>query len=418
LKENGLLEDIYLTPRGIERARRSWLRPWISPYFDSLVDRKYRKSTLAVYANRLLSFGEFLEQRGACDIVDVRRWVEPFLQQRGLPAHRTRNWRSTLDRFVRDLVRQQAIPAPASPPPVCPHIELVEDYACFLREQRGAGREGLSLVRRHCSALLIHLAAQGISDLSTLTPPVIHGFITDQGQRYARKTLTHICSSVRGFLTYLYRRRVVPRDLGPVVVAPRLFRHEQCPRFLTRPEVEAVLATIDRQEARGRRDYAMVLLLATYGLRGIEVVRLRLDDIDWRGQKLHIRKRKAGNHSIYPLTGPVGDALLSYLRHGRPDSTHREVFLTFRAPFLPLAPNGALYKAACKSMTLAGVRVERPGTHTFRYSCAQRLVEHGLPLKSVADYLGHQDVNTTYRYTMIAIDQLRDVASGDGEDLL
>ena len=257
LKENGLLEDIYLTPRGIERARRSWLRPWISPYFDSLVDRKYRKSTLAVYANRLLSFGEFLEQRGACDIVDVRRWVEPFLQQRGLPAHRTRNWRSTLDRFVRDLVRQQAIPAPASLPPVCPHIELVEDYACFLREQRGAGREGLSLVRRNCSALLIHLAAQGISDLSTLTPPVIHGFITDQGQRYARKTLTHICSSVRGFLTYLYRRRVVPRDLGPVVVAPRLFRHEQCPRFLTRPEVEAVLATIDRQEARGRRDYAM-----------------------------------------------------------------------------------------------------------------------------------------------------------------
>ena len=370
-----------------------------------------------LYANRLLTFGEYVQQRDACDVAELPRWVEPFLQQLGLPPRRIRNWHSTLNRFLRDLVRQRAILAPTPPPP-CPHLHLVEDYALFLREQRGAGRDGLAFVRRSCSALLIHLTARGLADLASLTPQDIHGFITDQGRRYARKTMQNICSSVRGFLTHLYRRGVVPRDLGPVVVSPRLFRHEQCPRFLTAPEVEAVLASIDRQEAQGRRDYAMMLLLATYGLRGIEVVRLRLDDIDWRGQRLHIRQRKAGNSSTYPLTNPVGNAVLSYLQHGRPPSTHRQVFLTFRAPFLPLAPKGALPRVVRKSLALAGVRVERPGTHTFRYSCAQRLVEQGLPLKSVADYLGHQDFNSTYRYTMIAIDQLRDVASGDGEDLL
>jgi site-specific recombinase XerD len=114
----------------------------------------------------------------------------------------------------------------------------------------------------------------------------------------------------------------------------------------------------------------------------------------------------------------VGDALLSYLQHDRPDTTHREVFLSFRAPFLPLGPRGALAGVVCKHLVLAGVRVERPGTHTFRYSCAQRLVEQGMPLKTVADYLGHQDTSSTYRYTMIALEQLRTVATGDGEDLL
>jgi len=413
-----VFEDIYLTPRGIERGQRSWLKDWIIAYFRWLTEQKYHRRTLALYANRLLSFAEFLQQRGVCDIAVLPRWVEPFLQQRRLPAHRTHNWRSTLNGFVRDLVRQRAIPAPAPPTLACPHLELVEDYACFLCEQRGAGQAGLAFVRRSCSDLLLYLAAQEVSDLATLAPSVIHGFITRQGQRYARKTMTNICSSIRGFLTHLYRRGVITRDFGLIVVSPRLFRHEQCPRFLTRPEVEAMLAAIDRQQARGRRDYAMVLLLATYGLRGIEVIHVRLDDIDWRGQKLHIRRRKAGNNSTYPLTGPVGDALLSYLQHGRPDSTHREVFLSFRAPFLPLGPKGALASVVRKHLALAGVRVERPGTHTFRYSCAQRLVEQGMPLKTVADYLGHLDVNTTYRYTMIAMDQLRDVASGEGEDLL
>lgn len=292
-----MFDNIYLTSRGIERGQRSWLKDWISVYFCWLTDLKYHSRTRALYANRLLTFGEFLQQHGVCDLAALPCWVEPFLQQRGLSAHRTRNWRSTLNRFVHDRVRQRAIPAPVPPPPTCPHFELVEDYTRFLREQRGVGQAGLSFVRRRCSALLLHRAAQRVSDLAIRAPSVIHGFITCQGQRYARKTMTNICSSVRGFLTHLYRRGVVTRDLGLVVVSPRLFRHEQCPRFLTRLEVEAVLATFNRQEARGRRDYAMVLLLATYGLRGIEVIRLRLDDIDWRGQRLYIRQRKAGNHT-------------------------------------------------------------------------------------------------------------------------
>src|SRR5208282_3594090 len=188
-------------------------------------------------------------------------------------------------------------------------------------------------VRRCGEALLLDLGLQGVDDLKTLGSKHIHAFIVQEGQRYSRVTLSDRCSMLRGFLSHLYRRGITSTDLSLAVVSPRIYQHEQCPRFLTRAEVEAVLAAVDRQTPQGRRDYPMLLLLAVYGLRGIEVIRLRLDDIDWRKQVLSVRARKAGNHTAYPLAVSVGEAIVSYLQNGRPQSTHREVFLSTVAPF-------------------------------------------------------------------------------------
>jgi site-specific recombinase XerD len=413
-----MLEDLYLTPRGAERARRSWLREPISHYFEGLIAQKFKRSSLTSYANRLLSFGEFLERQGVQEITHLPRWIDAFLQSRSFPAARAANWRSSLNRFVRYLIQENVIPALAPASPTYPHAELVEAYGQFLLEHRGVCHDGLRYILRACRALMSYLATEGVSALDALQPEAIYGFITAQGQNCTRNTLRSTCSALRGFLRYLHRHGVVPRDLAPIVVSPKVYRHEQCPRFLTRTEVEAVLAAINRNTPEGRRDYAMVLLLATYGLRGIEVVRLRLGDLDWRNQAIHIRRRKAGNNTAYPLAVTVSEAIVVYLQGGRPESPHREVFLALAAPFPPLASSSALGVVVRKYLARAGVQVARPGTHTFRYSCAQRLLEHGTPLKSIGDYLGHGDPSSTQRYTKIAIDQLREVATGDGEDLL
>jgi integrase len=153
-------------------------------------------------------------------------------------------------------------------------------------------------------------------------------------------------------------------------------------------------------------------------MRGIEVRRLRLDDIDWRQQQLHIRRRKAGNSTTYPLEPAVGEAIVDYLRNERPISPFREVFLSRMPPFAPLLTTAALSRTVRMYLAAAGIRVERPGTHTFRYSCAQRLLEQKMPLKVIGDFLGHQDPDSTQRYLKIALEQLRDIALGDGEDLL
>ena len=151
---------------------------------------------------------------------------------------------------------------------------------------------------------------------------------------------------------------------------------------------------------------------------GGEAIQLRLDDIDWRNQKLHIRRRKAGNATVYPLAVSVGEAILAYLKDGRPTSRHREVFLSNVPPYGPLGWTATPGRAIRLAIAKAGIRVHRPGTHTLRYSCAQKLFDQGMPLKAIGDYLGHQDPSSTQRYTKIAMEQLRTVAVGDGEDLL
>jgi site-specific recombinase XerD len=412
-----VLEGLFASPGALARARRSWLRDVIDDFLDHLNAQRYKRSTLHHYYYRLLAFGEFTAARGVRRVAALPQWIDPFVAQ--IPAHepRRRVVRLGLLRFIRFLREKGVIPDSPVPPPA-PYNQLIDDYLLYLRERRGLCPETLELVRAPCLALMGFVATEGIGDLRSIPPEVVTRFLTREGGHYSRVTLQGRCSRLCGFLSYLYRREVISVDLSAAVVAPRVFQDEPCPRFLTRAEIDAVLAVIDRGTPVGRRDYAMISLLAAYGLRGIEVVRLRLDEIDWRRQILSIRGRKAGNSTTYPLSASVGDAIVAYLRDGRPESPHRCVFLTAVPPFTPLASTDALIRRVKRYLAKAGLRVARPGTHAFRYSCAQRLFEQGLPMKTIGDYLGHRDTTVTQRYTKIALEQLRDVAVGAGEDLL
>lgn len=156
-----------------------------------------------------------------------------------------------------------------------------------------------------------------------------------------------------------------------------------------------------------------MLLLATYGLRGIEVSQLRLSDIEWNCDKINIRNRKAGNRSVYPLVSLVGNAILAYLKI-RPNCCHRQLFVTVRAPYKPMCTT-TLIGVIKKYLRLVGLDRKGAGTHIFRYSCAQRLFEVDSPLKLIGDYLGHRDLYTTRRYIKIDISHLREVTLKIGE---
>jgi site-specific recombinase XerD len=413
-----MLDELFSSPRARARSSRSWLRGPIEDFLKHLAAQRYNRSTLRVCSYSLLAFGEFTAAQGIRQTAALPQWVDPFVAQIHAQDCRRRKVRLALLRFLGYLRQTNVIPGLQTPPPPDPHTQLIDDYLGCLREQRGLCPDTLALIRQPCLALLVFADAEGIANLRSLSPDIIHRFLTAQGNQYSRRTLQSRCSALRGFLSYLHRRGVVSVDWAAAVVAPRVYKHEQCPRFLTRAEIDAVLAVIDRQTSLGRRDYAMVLLLAVYGLRGIEVIHLRLDDIDWRRQLLHIRGRKAGNDTTYPLSVSAGEAIVAYLQDGRPASPHREVFLTIVAPFTPLVSSDGLANQVKKYLAKAEFRVERPGTHSFRYSCAQRLFDRGMTLKAIGDYLGHRDTNVTQRYTKIALEQLREVAMGDGEDLL
>ena len=391
---------------------------WVARYLAQLRAQGYKHTTLHTYGQSLVRFGDYVVRRGVEEVSQLSECIAPFLAHIGSSGHGPKVWRSMLRRFLLYLQREGIAPIPSMPHADLPNEGFVSQYVRYQRECRGVCLEYSKNVRRCCMAFLAHLHSHGATDLAGITPSVIHGFIVADGHGYSRKTMSGRCYILRGFLTYLYRRGVTARDLAPLVIVPPVFRQEQCPRFLTRVEVQRVLATANRRTRQGRRDYAMLCLMSTYGLRGIEVIRLLLDDIDWRGEKLHIRRRKAGNSTVYPLTPATGNAVLAYLRDGRPKADHRHVFLSLKAPFRPLVYTYALGYLVRRYMAQAGVTVERPGTHTFRYSCAQRLLDGGMPLKTIGDYLGHLRPESTQRYTKIAIEDLREVALGDEEGLL
>jgi integrase/recombinase XerD len=411
-----MLDALFINARMQARCRRSWLREPIDDFVTELAGQGYSRSTLRLGSYRLLALGEFMARQGVKDVVALPAWIAPFVAQRRAGETHRQKLGLALRRFVRHLQRKNLVPVSAPPAPA-PHADLVEDYLRRLIEHCGLRPDSLVVMRRPCQALMSYVAATN-GDLGRLRPETLHGFLIEQATRCNRGTLRSRCYVLRDFLSYLFRRGVIAVDLAAAVVTPRVYRHEQCPRFLTRAEIEAVLAGIDRETAVGRRDYAMLMLLATYGLRGAEVIQLGLGDIDWRGQLLHVRNRKAGNSTTYPLSAPVGNAILAYLQRGRPPSRHRQVFLTKSAPFGPLGSADCIANQIRKYLTVAGVRVVKPGTHSFRYSCAQRLFEVGQPLKVIGDYLGHSQPDTTRRYTMIDFDRLRDVALGDGEERL
>jgi len=226
-----------------------------------------------------------------------------------------------------------------------------------------------------------------------------------------------LCSCLRIFLRYLYREGLIKRDLSSVIESPQRYRLADIPRSIAWDEVRLMLDAVDRRIPMGKRDYAILLLLVTYGLRAREVARLTLDDIDWRKERLRITARKAGHSTAYPLSPFVGNALLDYLRHGRPETDDRRVFFRALAPHNPLTYQ-AISGRASYYLHKAGIPVSRPGSHTLRHTCVQRLVDASFSLKVIGDYVGHRSASSTANYTKVAVEALREIALGNGEVVL
>ena len=253
---------------------------------------------------------------------------------------------------------------------------------------------------------------------SEALPSALSAFVAERsGAGLARTTVRTGCGMLRVFLRYAHRQGLLGADLSKAVEWPTAYRLADIPRSISWAEVGRVLGAVDRRTPCGKRDYAILLLLVTYGLRAREVAALTLDDIDWRRDRLAIPGRKAGHSTAFPLSAVVGEALVDYLRHGRPPSSDRQVF--FRA-LAPAGPASRVAVSACARHYLlkAGIQVPRPGSHTLRHTCVQRLVDAGFGLKTIGDFIGHRSPASTEIYAKVAIEPLRQVALGDGEQVL
>jgi integrase/recombinase XerD len=423
--ENVMLEHYYLKPSTLDRIRGSWLGSHIESYVDWLEAHGYARPTVVRRVPLLFHFAEFAYKNGCRDITSATAFLEAFVSQwllQNRPEAKTleslRKHRIFAESAVLQMLRLacegrvrrnrhcHAFPLKAEAP----------GFADYLRCERGLNEITIYTYRRHLKEFADYLSQAGVASLGELSPALLASFIIDRAPRMAPRTRRDLCGHLRVFLRFCHREGVTSRDLSEAVGMSQVYRLNDVPRSITWDEVRRMLDAVERRTIRGRRDYAILLLLVTYGLRANEVAKLTLDDVDWKRERLQVLSRKAGHSTAYPLAGVVAEALIDYLKRGRPETADRHLFFRALAPQTPIT-SAAVSSSVALYLQKAGIKVHKGGSHTLRHTCVQRLIDAEFPLKTIGDYVGHSSSQSTRVYTKVAIASLREVAMGDGEAL-
>ena len=311
-----------------------------------------------------------------------------------------------LERFMAEN-HMLVVPLPAQETRA--HTELAE-FGSYLKKVRGLEdstiRSHLIYLRRFLDAISFDTDRRALSSLATKQ---IDGFLSDCAKTANRYTLQHVVGYLRAFLRFEYSKGGIQRPLHRMIDTPRVYRLEKLPRSVHWETVNRLLASIDRTEPLGVRNYAMLLLIATYGLRSCEVVSLTFDHIDWRGGQIQVPPSKGGNLLVLPLTDSVANALIAYLKIARPKLPCREIFLRARAPHGKLKPT-AVTEVFQRQVRLSGLDIPYQGAHCLRHSYAVHLLRQGTSLKAIGDLLGHRNTESTCVYLRLETDELRSVA--------
>lgn len=327
------------------------------------------------------------------------------------------DWRRSHTGGIEMLLRLVHGQWPPIPQPATPlekfQRDLCGEYDEWMRDLRGLALETRSGRCAEADRFLGWLGDRGSEQgLHGITVADIDGYMTVRARLHRRSTVREVATSIRNFLRYLHTRRRTGIDLSTSVVGPTLYAFESIPSALDSQDVEKVVQTARRDRSReGLRDYAILMLLSSYGLRAGEITSLRLDDVDWRRDVLRIRHSKTGAHSELPLLAAVGNAVLGYLQKGRPRTDARTIFIVHHAPYGPFHSGSSLYWLVRNRVTAAGVEGQgRLGPHAFRHARAVSLLRAAVPPKEIGDILGHRSAESTAVYLKLATADLRAVA--------
>jgi integrase/recombinase XerD len=289
--------------------------------------------------------------------------------------------------------------------------EVLDAYLTFLNTHQGLAKATVVLRRLHVEPFLRSLEVSGVlTDISGLAPATVHDYIIETSRPLTRASRKHLVSGLRSFLRFAHVTGLLKRDLVPAVPVIVTRKLDRLPQTISWEAVQKLLATPDRATLVGKRDYAILRLVASYGLRIGQAIHLHTRDILWHEELVRFPAEKGCQALCFPLLTEVAEALLSYLGARGNVGSSEQVFLTVRRPYRPLGINNHLGSALKSYYQRAGIPATRYGAHAIRHAFATRLMEHGTPMKNIADLLGHRSIQTTFLYTKVDVARLRTLA--------
>lgn len=409
-----MFEVLFTRPFAIARQRNGPLAKQRRRYLTNCADCGMAIPTLRVVAHYLLTITNYLKlgKRGN-DLISMaeveaaaNRWASrrkrpPKMQTKFLARHRflrhARRWLQFIGRL------EPTAPAPHAYP------NRVTAFAKFQME-KGLSSQTISCRGRVVQALLDRLC-EGKTCMEKMTPVQVDAAMSRMilDGNLARISIRTYAAYLRAFLRYAETRGWCRAGLAAGIMAPCIYAQEGIPSGPSWDEVHRLLVTTEGDRPVEIRDRAILLLLIVYGFRGGEVRQLRLDDLDWEGELITLRRPKQLRTQVFPLSRTVGDAILRYIKEVRPRTSHREVFLALNGPYRPLgAP--ALRALVAWRLRALGVSVRHYGPHALRHAFATHLLEKGHSMKEIGDCLGHSDPTSTYVYAKVNLACLRAVA--------
>jgi len=290
-----------------------------------------------------------------------------------------------------------------------PFEGIIEGFRNWMNGERGLSPATIHNYCWHLKQFFQWCGNHNRSLVSIQLPDVDAFLGSHSAKGWCRVSIASSAKALKAFFHYAGRYGWCNPQIAPAVQGPRLFSHDTLPSGPGWDEVERLISRVASDHPRDIRDRAIILLFAIYGLRSGEVARLRLEDIDWQSSRLSVYRPKQRKTQTYPLISTVGNAIIRYLQTVRQQSSHREIFLTLKAPLHPLSVSG-LNGIVSRHMYNADIQTKHRGPHALRHACAMHLVSKGLSLKEIGDHLGHRSTFATRVYAKVDLTQLRLVA--------
>ena len=294
-------------------------------------------------------------------------------------------------------------------PRLSPVERCLRAFESYLRQERALAPSTIISYLSFVRAFLMDRFGGDPVMLSRLGARDVVRFVQRQASRLHLKRAKLLTCALRSFLRYARYRGTVRLDLAAAVPIVANWSMSSVPRAIGADQVRQLLTSLDRRTAMGRRDYAIVLLLARLGLRSGEVAFLELDDLEWNAGLVRVRG-KGGQRTVLPLPAEVGEAIAAYLQHGRPVSPSRRVFLRSKAPARGFLSQCAIGSIIRHTLQRAGIQAPTTGAHQFRHALATQMLRHGASLAEIGEILRHRNPQTTTIYAKVDLKALRTLA--------
>jgi site-specific recombinase XerD len=369
----------------------------------------YARNILSAKRHALERFISWRGRRKRASDDPTESEISEFLTKAPLGSRHSIASRALFD-FLDYLRRRNVVTTCAPRPPETVSSALVKRYADFLRNEKGLAELSLKVYLPVAEDLLHYLEAEhSTRSVRRLDASLLRAFLFERARARSSEGVRLLASSLRSFLRFLHVQDEIPKDLTAAIPTVRRWAQPDIPKKLTPAEVKRVLEAPDPDTATGRRDFAVLLLLARLGLRSSEILSIELGDLHWRTAEIVIRG-KGNQQDLLPLPRDVGSAIASYLRRDRGARPTRRVFLRTIAPRVPLTGPASVGHIVRRAMTKAGV--ERPkqiAAHLFRHTLASRMLQHGANLREISEVLRHRTLGSTQIYAKIDLGGLEEV---------